>query len=529
MRAAVLVASAALGPAPASSDIRARFLAFLGRQPASDLLAATTTVPENFTWTAWGDKPRRVFGAVLNGNDSRAAPIAWARLLLHEDGASHTTHDPQFAELVLHIFPRTVSGDPACANLAAWYDRMTRALALPEAFANFLARDLTLATTSEPAAQIGVSLDTPHTMTELVDPEDITTLAGTSAVPWFLGWAIADSDGEPAPELVRTWLTQMCDSTLYLDGYEPVLEALTSPPQRPVHAAPTAGPGFTVQPSPSSDESAVQRLKQALPDPARRVELADLVNSEVQQLAAQISDTTRHPLIDVPFADQLTAYEKESATAASLLATGVFHDDQAHTSLWLRSLRRLMSARRPITGNHHQVTEAMRHYPALLCLWAMGLSAILADRENLLARLLLEPTWTPIFGPQTPQPAVRCLNPNGIVAADDKAPDGRRWLYPQSHHLRAVSRATLDQIEPDDDSYKEACDRLEYLTSLIAMDVDKPNGRPWAGEFITRHLYNVQNPNVQGLLEGGAFGGDPERARAAQEALAAWINQNPRF
>lgn len=159
----------------------------------------------------------------------------------------------------------------------------------------------------------------------------------------------------------------------------------------------------------------------------------------------------------------------------------------------------------------------------------MGLSAILADRENLLAHFLLEPAWTPIFSQPTPQPAVHCLNPNWIVAADDQAPDGRHWLYPPSHHVRAVSRATFDQIEPDDDTYKEACDRLEYLASLIAMDTDRPNGRPWAGEFITRHLYNVQNPNVQGLLEGGAFGRDPERARAAQEALTTWITQNARF
>ncbi|HVA06740.1 MAG TPA: hypothetical protein VNG12_08380 [Acidimicrobiales bacterium] len=61
------------------------------------------------------------------------------------------------------------------------------------------------------------------------------------------------------------------------------------------------------------------------------------------------------------------------------------------------------------------------------------------------------------------------------------------------------------------------------------MNTDKPNGPPWAGEFIIRHLFNGQNPDVQGLLEGGAFGRDPERARAAGEALTTWIAQNPRF
>lgn len=300
-------------------------------------------MPNDFKWTAWGDNPRRVFGAVLNGHDSQAAPIAWARLLPREDDASHTMHDPQFAEFVLHVFPRIASGAPApapAANLAAWHDRLGRVLTLPEAFANFLAYDLGLATTGEPPAQIGISLDTPHTMTELVDTEDIPVLAGTSAATWFLAWAIADPEGQTAPGVTHSWLTQMCDSTLHLDGYEPFLDALANPPQRPADTAPTAGAVAPVLPPPGDAESAVQRLKQALPDPTRRVELADLVNSEVQQLAAQVSDTTQHPLINVPFADQLTAYEKESATAASLLATGVFHDDdQTHTSLWIRSLK----------------------------------------------------------------------------------------------------------------------------------------------------------------------------------------------
>ena len=392
MRTALLVGCVPLGTRPATSDIRAKFLSFLSRQPISGFLAAATAVPDGFTWTAWGDQPRRVFGAVLNGSDQQAAPIAWARLLLPEDGAS-TMNESRCAELVLHVYPRTPGGDPApAANLAAWYDRLTGAIALPGALAQSLTDDLGLVTAAEPPAQIGVSLDTPSSMTDLVDPEDITMLAGTSAPTWFLGWAVADPDGQAASGLALTWLTQMCDSTLHLNGYEPVLEAITNLGQAPGRTVPETGQVLTVQDaSPAATEVAVQRLKEALPDPARRVELSDLVNREIQQLAAQISDTTRHPLIDVPFADQLASYEEESATSACLLANGAFYGDEAQVPLWIRSLRRLMSARRPIAETHNPQTEAMRHYPALLCLWVMGLSAILADRETLLASLFLNP------------------------------------------------------------------------------------------------------------------------------------------
>jgi hypothetical protein len=148
--------------------------------------------------------------------------------------------------------------------------------------------------------------------------------------------------------------------------------------------------------TPITVEIAVQQLKRALPDPRRRIELSDLVDGEVQTLVSRIMDRTRHPLAAGGSAEDLfeqrDAYEAEARTAARLLATGVFHDEDAHASLWVRSLQRLISARGRFTENpYNDVAEPMRHYPAVLCLWAMGVGAILAEHENLLARLLLEP------------------------------------------------------------------------------------------------------------------------------------------
>lgn len=179
----------------------------------------------------------------------------------------------------------------------------------------------------------------------------------------------------------------------------------------------------------------------------------------------------------------------------------------------------------------------MRHYPALLCLWAMGVSAVLAEREQLLARFLVEPTWMPIFGKRIPRPAVRCLDPHRIPVGGDPAPTGKRWIYPQSRHLRAVRREAVRQLEPDDDAYQAACDRFEYLASMAAMDgADQPGQLPWAGDFIFRVKdFDTEQPLgtliteelISGwpFLDGGAFGGDLDRATAANAALLAWIAQ----
>jgi hypothetical protein len=278
---------------------------------------------------------------------------------------------------------------------------------------------------------------------------------------------------------------------------------------------------------------AVEQLKRALPDPRRRIELFDLVDGQTQRLVSQIKDRTKHPLGGMSLDEQRSAYEAESSAVARILATGVFHGDTSHVPVWIRAIQRLMSARDPIAESFNAPSEAMRHYPALLCLWATGVGAILSQNEQLLARLLLEAKWTPIFGDQTPQPPVQCLNPVRIVFADnDRAPNGGSWMYPQSHHIRTASRDALRELEPDDAAYEAACDKLEYLASLMSMDesVSGHNRHPWQGEFLlerhrSRVVAEVDKEIVPGwqLLESGALGGDLDRAKTAQDALAEWM------
>lgn len=84
--------------------------------------------------------------------------------------------------------------------------------------------------------------------------------------------------------------------------YEPHLEALITPRQAPADTVLKASQVLTVQDtSLTTAEVAVQRLKQTLPDPTRRVEVSDLIDREIQQLASRIADTTRHPLGGMPF------------------------------------------------------------------------------------------------------------------------------------------------------------------------------------------------------------------------------------
>jgi hypothetical protein len=268
LRIGVVVPCEPLGSTPSTSNIRASFLSFLHRGPISDVLAEPTTVDPDDRWTPRDGHGRFNFGAVLDSGDE-TAPVAWARLLLPQAETLPFGYDPRPAVFILHVYPRSPDRNPApAANLASWHNRFIRALAIPRAQAAFLTHDLGLAATEVQPAQVGVYLDAPHSMTELVDTEDLKFLPGSPVSNWFMGWAISSPDGQQAPDLAREWLVQMCDNTLHVDAYEPYLEDLTNFRQAPADTGPSARQVLTDQNASISTDIAVRRLKQALPDPA---------------------------------------------------------------------------------------------------------------------------------------------------------------------------------------------------------------------------------------------------------------------
>jgi hypothetical protein len=224
VRIGIPVACEPLGPTPTTSHIRASLPTFLNRQPVSEVVVSLTHPGPGAEWKSWGGNGRNTFTAILA--DDEAVPVAMARLLPPVAGTSFAGRDSHMAELILWVEPRASGGGPArAASLAVWRDRLALVLAVPEVFADFLTEELGLATSREPPAQAGVTLDAAQAITELVDTEGLELVPGSTVSTWFMAWAVADPDGETASALVRQWLTQMCDSTLNLNGYEPVLDA----------------------------------------------------------------------------------------------------------------------------------------------------------------------------------------------------------------------------------------------------------------------------------------------------------------
>ncbi|WP_405728921.1 caspase family protein [Streptomyces sp. NBC_01537] len=304
---------------------------------------------------------------------------------------------------------------------------------------------------------------------------------------------------------------------------------------------------------PTRRDNAVAQLKRALPDPVRRIEVFDLVDRAVAEVVGYCT-LDRRPVSGQVFADNIRVfvdnirgYRADSDTLLHLLATGVFHDDGSHDALWLRAVTRLSRLRDKNIQSFQDDLERLRLYPALLATWAMGIAAILGQHEQLMARLLTRPTWQPPFDSNRHRqtPAIY-LNPVLVIYGNAihevcRADNGSKYIYPQSHFIRQELRDIFRLMEPDDIAYAEACNRFEFLASMISMDSEPEfYANPWPGEFLLDSNWGYEEIGLASqiaqeispswpLVTGGAFGGDPVRAEKAFKALAEYRAKQPRW
>ena len=226
VRIGALVACDPLGPAPTTSELRSRFAAFLASPQPLGFVSELSHIDSDARWTSLAGNGRLLLEAALMTEDHEQAPVASAMLLLPEPGRPRFGSDPRYAEFVLHIEPRTPDRTPVPpASLLHWRDRFAQTLALPAALATFLTSTQDLATTAEPPAQLGIWLQAPRSLNHLVDTRGLKTLPGSALINGFISYAIADLHGKPAAEAATDILSQLCDFTLHLDGWEAVIPA----------------------------------------------------------------------------------------------------------------------------------------------------------------------------------------------------------------------------------------------------------------------------------------------------------------
>lgn len=200
IRLVVLIPCSQIGPDTEPGQLWPHFERFLKNQPVISLVNGLTRPVSGVRWRRWASRSVGAMQAVFTPGQEDEA-VASARLEL-PDGTRRYFHDFASAVLLLHFeAPVGSNNAPLPAGPVAWTDYIMRALELPDALNRLLTQELGLSTSGEPQVVLGVRLDAPSDLTEIIDITDLTRLPGGQHGRQAIGYFVADPAGAPPAEV----------------------------------------------------------------------------------------------------------------------------------------------------------------------------------------------------------------------------------------------------------------------------------------------------------------------------------------
>jgi hypothetical protein len=246
---------------------------------------------------------------------------------------------------------------------------------------------------------------------------------------------------------------------------------------------------------PLTTAMSIARLKRALPDPLRRIELRDLILDSAlavnERVAAQPRTTNTLDALDELFGSMLEA----TRPLLALLTQGVRYDDGTHTDRWVEAIQVLLNKPTKQKPQMMQTSDDLRNFPALLALRAASIEAVSDDNDGVLIALLTRPNWNDPFNPGGSTAAADVLHVLNVLPNDEVINGlprwgGGRWAYPSSHFLADLLTGVAVENGVDYARYTEYCEDVEYRTGFVLYLLPTTEGRrsygPADGNFVHR-------------------------------------------
>jgi hypothetical protein len=256
---------------------------------------------------------------------------------------------------------------------------------------------------------------------------------------------------------------------------------------------------------PTSLEVKLGRLRRALPDPVRHLEVRALFETELEALRTWIAGRPSNaPQMNAAQArSELTAIRERFHSLLQLFTQGIALDrDRQHGDLWVWVLQQALDARNGVpTSSFTPWWQVLEHLPAYYLLRAGVLAAGAARHEDVALRLLVEPRWRSMLVQGGIElPAHQVLHDHRVLEKDFWnetffQSSSRRWLWPASHIAREeLSPLAGSLFGPA--GAELALDRMEYRLALASALLRPGTGHYYnaaAAEFLTSDSFGQEH------------------------------------
>lgn len=258
------------------------------------------------------------------------------------------------------------------------------------------------------------------------------------------------------------------------------------------------------------------KIKKFIGDPKNRIELHDIVHEETERIRALIVDMDLHANTDTAKAAKawMERMEDETKTLRGLFSYGCYFGTEDYAYLWTKSLNRLGTVPH---SNGNQVMLDLQLYPAMLVLYAGGISAMAARNLYSLKSLLSSRYQLPHRGE-----APLITQSHGWLIDQSVANavlELERHHTPLSDRVHDVIATTYPQELLVSDDFSQGYDRWEIILCMTAahynITVDE---REWApvGRFAWR-----RQANGNAVIE--TIGAEIERDQSAWPPLTVQL------
>ncbi len=247
---------------------------------------------------------------------------------------------------------------------------------------------------------------------------------------------------------------------------------------------------FSRSSDPLSAQVAVARVKKYLSADAYKISLADLFFTETERVRRAVTDA-RFPVQVSPnsftgaaLAARMQMYETELNVLLPMLICGAYWAVPDQQSPLFRSFKRLADQSMPESGAVTVIWLKLRHYPAQVLMYGMGLCALANSNYRFLKALFDLNIRIDSYKPEKSVAAT--LHHLGILSRDEQKflPGREREHTPLSNHMFEILREPLREYLPDDNAYETTFDWFEYLLCLA--HVDQQGTRKEFAEEITK-------------------------------------------